>query len=156
MHSPVTTGISFAILIAGVGGAFAYVTANPVEDPWFGFRGSPLTAELAEAAGLTGQQGFLIMIVEPDSPAEAAGLSGGNRLVAVAGDPACLGGDLIVEINGVSVVGVNEIREVLEASAVGDIVELRVLRGESPPMDVSVALANDPHRPPAALEEVCN
>jgi S1-C subfamily serine protease len=156
MHSPVTTGISFAILIATVGGAFAYVAANPVEDPWFGFRGSPLTAELAEAAGLIGRQGFLIMIVEPDSPAMAAGLMGGNRLVSVAGDPSCLGGDLVLEINGVPVTGVDEIGEVLEASKVGDTVQLRVLRGEGPPIDAAVTLANDPHRPRTALEEVCN
>ena len=155
MHSPVTTGISFVILIASVGGAFAYVTANPVQDPWFGFRGSPLTTELAEAAGLGGQQGFLIMIVEPDSPAMAAGLLGGNRLVSVVDRPACLGGDLILEINGVSVIGLNEIREVLEDSEVGDTVELRVLRGERPPFDVSVTLGNDPHIPPVELQEVC-
>jgi S1-C subfamily serine protease len=156
MHSPVTTGISFVILIGAVGGAFAYVTTNPVQDPWFGFRGSPLTTQLAEAAGLSGQQGFLIMIIEPDSPAMDAGLLGGNRLVSVVDRPACLGGDLILEINGVSIVGLDEIRDVLEDSKVGDTIELRVLRGESAPFDVSVTLGNDPHRPQAELEEVCN
>ena len=155
MHSPVTTGISFAILIATVGGAFAYVSTNPVQDPWFGFRGSPLTAELAEAAGYAGQQGFLIMAVEPDSPASAAGLVGGNRLATVAGDTACLGGDLIVEINGVPIASVDEIRGLLEEVRVGDTVELRVVRGENAPFNVSVVLGNDPHRPQAALEDVC-
>ena len=102
MHSPVNTAISFVILIAIVAGAFSYVSATPLEirkDPWFGFRGSPLTTDLAEAAGYTGQQGFLIMVVEEGSPAEEAGLMGGDTLATVAGDTACLGGDLILQIS---------------------------------------------------------
>jgi S1-C subfamily serine protease len=158
VHSPITTGIAFAILIASVFGAFAYVAGDPIEilkDPWFGFRGSPLTPELAEAAGLAGQQGFLVMIVEDESPAEDAGLRGGNRLASVAGDEACLGGDLITAINGAPVIGVDEIRSVLDASEVGDTIDLRVVRGENPPSNVSVRLGEDPGRPPVALADVC-
>lgn len=159
MHNPVNTGISFVILIAIVAGAFGYVAATPLEirmDPWFGFRGSPLTTELAEAAGFSGQQGFLIMIVEPDGPARDAGLRGGNTLASVAGDPACLGGDLILQINGNQVFSTEEIVAVLEASEVGDSVDLRVMRGSDPPFNVSVVLDEVPNRSPANLEDVCN
>ena len=159
MHNPVNTMVSFVILIAIVAGAFGYVAASPLEiqkDPWFGFRGSPLTSELAEAAGFAGQQGFLIMVVEPDGPARDAGLRGGNTLASVAGGTACLGGDLILQINGNQVVSTEEIVTVLEASEVGDSVDLRVMRGSDPPFSVSVVLGEAPNRPPANLEDVCN
>jgi serine protease Do len=158
MHSPITSGISFGILIAAVGGAFAYVTANPIEivgDPWFGFRGSPLTPELAEAAGYQGQQGFLVMYVENDGPAREAGLRGGNTLVTIGRVPACIGGDLILEVNGIQPVGVAELEAVLETSVPGDSVNLRVLRGETT-LNISVTLGEDPGRPVRPLQEVCN
>ncbi|HEV8387098.1 MAG TPA: PDZ domain-containing protein [Nitrososphaera sp.] len=158
MHSPVTTGVAFVILIAIVVGAFSYVSANPLEirkEPWFGFRGSPLTPELAEAAGFAGQQGFLVMVVEADGPARAAGLKGGDRLASVAGDPACLGGDLILQINGNQVISTEEILSVLETSEVGDTVDLRIMRGSDPPFNISVVLGENPNRPPGDLEDMC-
>lgn len=159
MHSPVTTGIAFVILIAIVVGAFSFVSANPLEirkEPWFGFRGSPLTPELAEATGFVGQQGFLVMLVEDDGPARAAGLMGGNTLASVAGDPACLGGDLILQINGNQVISSEEIISVLEASEVGDRVDLRVMRGSDPPFNITVVLGENPSRPPGDLEDMCS
>ncbi|HKX81507.1 MAG TPA: PDZ domain-containing protein [Nitrososphaera sp.] len=146
MHSPLTTGISFALLLAVVGGSFVYVTGNPIEirgDPWFGFRGSPLSPALAEAAGLDRDQGFLVMIVEEDSPAEAAGLRGGDRVVQVEGRELIVGGDLIIDINGDPVTGEEEIRRVLDESEIGDTVSLVVLRaGET--VRISVVLGEEP------------
>lgn len=146
MHSPLTTGISFALLLAVVGGSFIYVTGNPIEirgDPWFGFRGSPLSPALAEAAGLDRDQGFLVMIVEEDSPAEAAGLRGGDRVVQVEGRELIVGGDLIIDINGDPVTGEEEIRRVLDESEIGDTVSLVVLRaGET--VRISVVLGEEP------------
>ena len=146
MHSPLTTGISFALLLAVVGGSFVYVTGNPIEirgDPWFGFRGSPLSPALAEAAGLDRDQGFLVMIVEEDSPAEAAGLRGGDRVVQVEGRELIVGGDHIIDINGDPVTGEEEIRRVLDESEIGDTVSLVVLRaGET--VRISVVLGEEP------------
>lgn len=134
MHSPGTTMASFALLIAAVGGAFVYVAGSPVDieilkEPWFGFRGSPLTPALAEASNLQGEQGFLVMVVEDGSPAAIAGLKGGERTAVVDNEEVILGGDLITEINGERVTGIEEIQNVLDASRVGDAVELAVLRG---------------------------
>ena len=146
MHSPLTTGISFVLLLAVVGGSFVYVTGNPIEirgDPWFGFRGSPLSPALAEAAGLDRDQGFLVMIVEEDSPAEVAGLRGGDRVVQVEGRELIVGGDLIIEINGDPVTGEEEFRRVLDESEIGDTVSLVVLRaGET--VRISVVLGEEP------------
>jgi S1-C subfamily serine protease len=163
MHTTASTAASFAILIAAVGGAFYYASANLIEivnPPWFGFRGSPLTAELAEAAGIEGQQGFLVMDVENGSPADIAGIRGGNTYTEVSTPdgilPACLGGDLITAINGAPVTGIAEIRDFIERSIPGDTVTLTVFRdGDS--RQVTVTLAEDPGRPePPPLSQVCN
>lgn len=159
MHSPITSGISFAILIAAVGGAFAYVAANPIEiigNPWFGFRGSPLTPELAEAAGYPGQQGFLVMDVDNDGPAREAGLRGGNSFTTIGNTPACLGGDLITEVNGVPVVGVAEFEALLETSVPGDTVNLRIIRGQNMPSSITLTLGEHPGTTPPPLQDVCN
>ena len=153
MRGQISTAISFAILVGVVGVAFSYVSAVP--GPWFGFRGSPLTPALAEAADLGGQQGFLVMIVEPDSPAKNAGLQGGNRLVEIGGLPACLGGDLITGINGVQVTGIDEISDVLKTSKVGSSVSLTVVRGNNSPLDLRVILGEDPNSAVPDLQDVC-
>jgi 2-alkenal reductase len=146
MHSPVTTGISFAVLFGVVGAAFTYVSANPIEiirPPWFGFEGSTLTPALAQAAGLEGRQGFLVMIVREGSPADAAGLRGGDRTAVVEGEQVILGGDLIIEINGNQVVGPEQIRQVLDTSEPGDTAELTILRGDQT-LVIEVVLAELP------------
>jgi S1-C subfamily serine protease len=145
MHSPVTTGISFALIIGAVGGAFAYVSGSPIEiipDPWFGFSGSPLTPALAEAAGLQGE-GFLVMFVEEGSPADIAGLRDGDRTAVVEGEQVRLGGDLITAINGTPVTGAEQIRNVLETSRVGDTVNLTILRGNDR-LNIEVVLEEFP------------
>lgn len=162
VHSPLTTGISFALLIGAVGGAFAYVGGNPIEivkPPWFGFRGSPLTPELTEAAGIDQQQGFLVMAVEDGSPADMAGLRGGNsyrEITTQAGVlPACLGGDLITEINGDVITDITQIRDLVETSKPGDTVALTVFR-DGAFRDLTVTLGEDPEREVPPLRQVCN
>ena len=162
VHSPLTTGISFALLIGAVGGAFAYVSGDPVEivkPPWFGFRGLPLTADLAELAKIDQQQGFLVMVVEDGSPADVAGLRGGYNYTEVSTSqgvlPLCLGGDLITAMNGDTVTDINQIRELRERSVPGDIVTLTVFR-DGGSREISVTLGEDPGIEPPPLKEVCN
>jgi serine protease Do len=54
------------------------------EHPWLGVSGTPLTPELAKAMGLKPeQQGALVVDVVPGSPADQAGLHGGDRQVTI-------------------------------------------------------------------------
>jgi S1-C subfamily serine protease len=136
MHSPVTTGISFALIIGVVGVAFGYVAANPLEivrtptgTPWFGFDGRPLTPSLAQALGLDIEEGLLVTAVQNDGPADLAGLRGGTSTATVEGTELRIGGDIIIEVDGSRVTGTEEIRSVLERSQVGDTVNLTVIRG---------------------------
>src|SRR5690606_8119562 len=58
-----------------------------IERPWIGFRTQALTAELARGFGLDTPRGVLVTEVHPDSTAAAAGLSGGDVILAMDGRP---------------------------------------------------------------------
>ena len=76
MHNPVTTAISFALLISVVGASFYYVYATNPKEPWLGIEGSNVTPRIAQTLGLQEPRGFLIFAVETTSPADVAGLKG--------------------------------------------------------------------------------
>ena len=72
-----------------------------------------LTPDLAEALGLDIERGALVSRVEPDSPAEAAGLGPG---------------DVIVAVNGAGVEGSRTLRNSIGLVRVGEEIELDVQR----------------------------
>ncbi len=116
MHNPTNTAISFVLLIAVVGAAFSYVSANPVEivEPWLGIKGTILTADLAAQLRLAQNEGFLITCVEPNSPAENADLEIN---------------DIITEVDNIKVTTRDDIAGVLEQKQIGDSISLKIVRG---------------------------
>ena len=84
----------------------------------------PLPTALAQKAGSQQESALLVVTVEGDSPAEKAGI---------------LIGDLIVNINGQAVTGVDGLRSALSASAPGQTLAIKALRGGEP-TDVSVTV----------------
>ncbi|MDQ3847676.1 MAG: PDZ domain-containing protein, partial [Thermoproteota archaeon] len=74
------------------------MSANEAKEPWLGIEGSNLSPSIAQSLGLQQTDGFLIFSVEPDSPAEHAGLKGGDRVLTVDGRPVVAGGDLIISV----------------------------------------------------------
>ena len=159
MQNPVSTGISFAILIASVGAAFAYVSASQLASaPWFGFLGAPVTPGLVQAAGLQENHGILITYIWNGSAAEAAELRGGNEILDVSGTGICIGGDQIIKINGKDLQGLNQLRDFREHSKVGDTATLTILR-DGKTMDVPVVLGERPQNQreltDAELQEAC-
>lgn len=71
------------------------------------------TPDLAEALGVDASRGAIVTKVEPDSPAEAAGLQAG---------------DLIVAVDGTAVDGSGDLRNLIGLKRSGSEVELTVLR----------------------------
>ena len=159
VQNSVSTGISFALLVASVGAAFAYVGGNPLSDaPWFGFLGGEVTPQLVQAAGLEEDHGVLVTLVREESPAEAAGLKGGNKMVDVAGTAFCVGGDQIIRINGQDLQGLTQLKDFRLHSKVGDTAVLTILR-DGKTSDVSVVLGKMPQDErdftPAELQAAC-
>lgn len=131
MHYPVNTVISFTVLISVVGASFYYVYATDVTEPWLGIEGNNITPAIAQILGLEQPVGFLIFSVEPGSPAEQAGLRGGDRVETVDGSPVALGGDVIIAVDNSQIEDAQDIEAQLIYKTVGDVVEFGVIRGSS-------------------------
>jgi S1-C subfamily serine protease len=131
LHYPVNTVISFTVLISVVGASFYYVYATDATEPWLGIEGSNITPAIAQTLGLQQPIGFLIFSVEPESPAELAGLRGGDRVETVDGRPVVLGGDVIIAVDNTQIQDAQEIEAQLTHKTVGDVIEFSVIRGSS-------------------------
>lgn len=129
MDNPVNTFISFAVLISVVGASFYYVSATDAEELWLGIEGSNVTPAIAQTLGLQEPVGFLIFSVEPSSPAEVAGLQGGDRVVTIDGRPVVLGGDVIIAVDNIRIQDAQDIGAQLIEKSIGDIIEFTVIRG---------------------------
>ena len=110
------------------------------EHPWIGVRGQDVRPEIAEAMNLNSSSGFLVLEVVEDSPANKSGLQPSTEEVEIDGDPALIGGDVIVGIDGKEVRGIEDILEHLALRTdVGDTVELKVIRdGEREKIDLTL------------------
>ena len=131
MNNPTNTIFSFGLLFSIVGISFYYVSANKPEEPWLGIEGSNVTPPIAQTIGLKEAHGFLIFGVEETSPADAAGLRGGDRVVTIDGRPIVLGGDVIVAIDNVEIQEAEDIEALLAMKTIGDGVVFSVIRGNS-------------------------
>ncbi|MFQ5594868.1 MAG: S1C family serine protease [Anaerolineae bacterium] len=98
--------------------------------PWLGISAMDLNPDLAQAVDLpAAQRGVLIARVTPDSPADKAGLQGGNRESPALGSNVLVGGDVIVDFEGQPIGGFDELVSLLfREGTVGETVTLTIIR----------------------------
>ncbi|UCF59445.1 MAG: trypsin-like peptidase domain-containing protein [Candidatus Bathyarchaeota archaeon] len=97
--------------------------------PWVGIAGVDVNLAIAQYIGLEKPQGFLVTDVISDSPADDAGLRGGNQTVVIDGGELKIGGDVIVGIDGLNVRTLNDLVVYTERNKQpGDIVSLTIIR----------------------------
>jgi 2-alkenal reductase len=139
------SGVGFAIPVDIVRRvASELITRGRYRHPWLGITGGTITPEMVEAANLQIDTGVLVAEVEPDSPADKAGLRGGSQLVQVPGLSMLVGGDIVIAINQVPVKGFDDVVNYLAShTSVGDVVTLTILRGAQE-IDVGVTLEERP------------
>ncbi len=106
------------------------IKSGHVNHPWMGITGTTLTADLAQQMRLPqDQQGVLVLEVTPGSPADKAGLRGGNRDISVDGNTYPLGWDVIIAIDGQTVKRFEDLTSYLfNQTQVGQKVTLTILR----------------------------
>ncbi len=124
------TGIGFAIPSDTVKREIDDLIAfGDYKHPWLGIYGQEVNLAIADAIGLEKAQGILVVNVTSGSPAELAGLMGGNTPTIVDGQQVMLGGDVIVSIDGVTVRTVADIAVYMERNTrPEDSVELGIIR----------------------------
>jgi S1-C subfamily serine protease len=102
--------------------AWMGISAHP-EDNGFGVAG------LAQALNLPVNKGILLRGITQGGPADIAGLRGGTSTRLIRGQSICVGGDIIVAINGVYVANMDELVSYLNVNTkAGDSVRLLVIR----------------------------
>ena len=113
--------------------------------PYLGISGTDMIPDLATAMDLdSSQRGALVIEVNPDTPADKAGLRGSDRQVTIDGQEARVGGDVIVAIDGQPVNDMDDLIAFLgKSTVVGQKVALTVLR-EGSEVEVSVTLEARP------------
>jgi S1-C subfamily serine protease len=96
--------------------------------PWIGFHGQLVEVELRDLLRIPLVEGLLVEVIEPGSPAERAGLRGGELEIAIAGRDFLFGGDIITAMNGTRLSAPERLIEAMRTSKVGDTLRLTVFR----------------------------
>jgi putative serine protease PepD len=140
-----SVGIGFAIPVSTAKRFLPELIAKGrVSHPYLGIRGANVTPELSQILNLPVQQGVLVILVEPRSPAAQAGIRGGSRRVRVGNRVLMIGGDLIVGIDGRKVENNDKLVAYLDDhKRVGQKVELEILR-EDQRLKLSATLGEQP------------
>jgi S1-C subfamily serine protease len=89
-----------------------------------GTQQAPISGALATKAGVTQSSGLLVVTIEPNSPADKAGLLIGDLIIGVAGQP---------------VTDVESLRNSLTPDKLDQAVQIKLLRGGEP-TDVAVTI----------------
>lgn len=122
------------------------LTQGRVVRPWLGFHGQLVGEPLRALLRIPLVDGLLVEAVEPGSPAERAGLRGGQLEIVIGGRAHLVGGDIITSLDGRRVDSPETLVEVMRRLKVGATVRLTVFRdGEY--REVTYALPERPVLP---------
>jgi len=141
----VNSGVGFAIPVDIVKRVLPeLIEHGRYRHTWVGVTGRTISAEMVDAMKLPVTNGVLIFSVEPDSPAEAGGLRGGDHEIIVSGVPMRAGGDIVIAIEGGEITRFDDLINYLASyTSVGDEITLTVIRDGSE-LDIRVTLAERP------------
>jgi S1-C subfamily serine protease len=106
-----------------------YAKRGKFAPPRLGISVMYVAGDLAEALDLPAEGGLLIVRVDPDSPAEKAGLRGATRTVVIGMYQIEAGGDLIMNVDGAAVESRDALTRALSRHRPGDTMDMTVFRG---------------------------
>ena len=95
-----------------------------VARPYLGIAGHEIVPALVQALRLPVKEGIMVVEVTPGSPAQRAGIRGGERAVQVGNMIVRVGGDIITEVDQVKVRTFEELSDFIDAKQPGDTVAL--------------------------------
>lgn len=114
--------------------------------PWIGFHGQVVDPEVRNLLRKPMVEGLLVEVVEPGSPAEHAGIHGGDVELTVGQNSLLLGGDIVVSINGTRIASDEDLSTIMRGLKVGSKIKLK-LYSDGHYREVSYALPERPLLP---------
>ena len=146
-NSGVSSGVGFAIPINTAKRVIpALIEDGRYEYSWLGITGSSLRPEVAEQMDLPRDTGgALLILVSGGSPADRAGLRGGNSTFNHEGVEYSVGGDVIVAIDGSAIRDMDDLIAFLVGNTrPGDKVILEIIRDGQDREELEVTLGKRP------------
>ena len=123
-------------------------TKGEVEHAYIGIEGGTILPQFVKAFNLPVKEGVLVATVVPNGPADKAGIEGGDTTATVEGAEVRLGGDIITEINGKKIAGMEEVVAMINEDEAGEEIELTIVRdGKTKHANVTLG------KRPASVEE---
>jgi serine protease Do len=114
--------------------------------PWLGLQGRAIEAGLASVVRMPVTPGYLVEVVFDGSPADNAGVRGGNLAVIVQGEEYLLGGDILTAIQGTPIRSHQDYVAKVKTLKPGQRVKLSLVRdGHS--RDVTLTVSERPRLP---------
>jgi S1-C subfamily serine protease len=137
-------GVAFAVPIETAQDVADQLLADgSVERAYLGISGGDITPEAADALDLPTEHGVLISEAYDGGPADEAGLQGATGERTVDGQPLPTGGDIITEIDGEQIEGMEQVISEVNTRQPGDELTLTCIRdGET--REVTVTLGDRP------------
>ena len=122
-------GVAFAVPIETAQDVADQLLADgSVERAYLGISGGDLTAEAAEALELPADSGVLVERAYDGGPADEAGIRGATGQTTVGGQQLPTGGDIITELDGEPITGMEEIISAVNSRQPGEELQLTVVR----------------------------
>ena len=145
-----SVGIGFAVPINTAKSEISQLEkGGTVRGAWLGLLSLTIDGSLS-ALNLPVKEGALVQSVEKGTPAEKAGIKGGN--ISAEGGTVELGGDIIVSFDGKKVTSSEDLGSDVAAKKPGDAVKIGLLRangkGGYEPKSVTVTLGTRPNSVP--------
>ena len=114
--------------------------------PWLGLQGRAIDAGLGSVVRIPVTSGYLVEIVFDGSPADRAGVRGGNLSVVVQGEEYLLGGDILTAIQGAPIRSHQDYVARVKTLRVGQRVKVTVMR-EGQPREMTLTVGERPRLP---------
>ena len=140
-------GIGFAVPVNTVREVVSQIKeSGKVEHAYLGIEMQGITRELTETIDLPVDEGVIIARVVDGSPADQAGLEGGNQSVIVGGTSFVLGGDIVTSADGQAITSPDDLRTMIMGKRPGESITLEIRR-EDLQRTMDVTLGQQPAQP---------
>jgi serine protease Do len=137
-------GIGFAIPINQAKEIAAQLIATgKVASPWLGIYSGIAVNELSGYLDFGTNNGILILQLTPGSPAQKAGLKGGDRMAIIGRYRLPIGGDIITAIDNTPISEKNDMDRMIRKKKIGDRVNVTIFR-DGRLLNVPVTLTEKP------------